>query len=81
MADTALSFTTDIRPLFTDTDVNHMQRLGMDLSSHDDVVKHAANILAAVTSGAMPPPANGGVRWTKEMCDTFKRWMDAGCLP
>ena len=33
-----------------------MQNLGIDLSSRDDVEKHAAAIYETVTSGAMPPP-------------------------
>jgi hypothetical protein len=72
-----LSFATDIRPLFTDLDVDHMQGFGMDLSDRDDVEKHAVNILAVVTSGSMPPKGTGE-RWTPEMCDTFKRWTEAG---
>ena len=44
MPSAPLSFAADIRPLFTDVDVEHMQNYGIDLSSHDDVKKHAANI-------------------------------------
>ena len=72
---TAPGFAKDIRPFFTQTDVDHMKRFGMDLSSYDDVVKHKDNILAAVTAGTMPPAASGGVRWTQAMCDAFSDWM------
>jgi len=75
----ALSFAKDIRPLFTDVDVAHMQAAGLDLSSFDDVKKNAANILAVVTAGTMPPPQAGGVPWAPEMCEKFRRWMDQGC--
>jgi len=78
MADNALSFAKDIRPLFTDTDVEHMG-FAMDLSNRDDVAEHAENILEVVKAGTMPPPGSGGVRWTGEMCDTFERWMKQGC--
>ena len=77
---TALSFASDIRPMFSDVDVEHMKRFGMDLSSRDDVAKHAKNILAAVTSGIMPPPAENRT-WTKDMCATFERWMNTGIAP
>ena len=73
-----LSFATDIRPLFTDTDIDHMKRAGMDLSALADVTKNATEILSVVTSGAMPPP-NENRRWSQEMCDRFKLWMDQGC--
>ena len=77
---TGLSFATDIRPMFSDVDVDHMKSFGMDLSSRDDVEKHAKNILAAVTSGIMPPPAENRA-WTKEMSAKFERWMNTGCAP
>jgi hypothetical protein len=72
------SFEKDVRPMFTQTDVEHMQNLGIDLSSRGDVEKHAAAIYETVTSGAMPPPGTGE-RWTAEMCERFKRWRDGGC--
>ena len=59
MPSAPLSFAADIRPLFTDVDVEHMQNYGLDLSSHDDV-KQAANILSTVTAGRMLRPAVGG---------------------
>jgi hypothetical protein len=74
------SFAKDIRPLFTDIDVDHMKRAGMDLSAKDSVTASAAKILAVVTSGAMPPP-NEQRRWSPQMCDLFKQWMDEGCPP
>jgi hypothetical protein len=76
-----LSFKTDIRPMFTDMDVDHMQGFGLDLSSYEDVVRLADSILQTVTSGSMPPPNSGESRWTTTMCDTFKRWKDEGCKP
>jgi hypothetical protein len=77
----ALSFAKDIRPMFTDIDVEHMQNYGMDLSSRDDVAKHATAIYAAVSAGTMPPPGWDEPRWTAEMCAAFKAWQDGGCPP
>jgi len=81
MAETrALSFAADIRPLFTDVDVEHMKNFGMDLSSRDDVATHSKDIYAVVTAGTMPPAADGGP-WKPQMCETFRQWMDQGCPP
>jgi hypothetical protein len=74
------SFARDIRPLFTDLDVDHMKHAGMDLSDRDDVEKHSQAILRTVTDGSMPPSGTGE-RWTPEMCATFKTWADQGCQP
>jgi hypothetical protein len=74
-----MSFAADIRPLFTDIDIDHMKPQ-IDLGSKDDVTANAAKILVVVTSGAMPPPGEHR-RWTPEMCDTFKLWIDQGCPP
>lgn len=76
----ALSFQTDIRHMFTDTDVEHMEGYGLDLSSYDNVKESAANILSTVRSGMMPPPAEKRT-WTKDMCDTFEMWINQGCPP
>jgi len=77
--ESALSFAADIRPMFTDLDVAHMKPAGMDLSSRDDVAKHADAIYGTVLSGSMPPASSGEARWTAEMCARFKRWQEQGC--
>ena len=81
MPSAPLSFAADIRPLFTDVDVEHMQNYGIDLSSHDDVKRHAASILSTVTGGTMPPPGEGRERWSAQMCETFRQWMEQGFPP
>ncbi|MGA8099217.1 MAG: hypothetical protein WB810_11215 [Candidatus Cybelea sp.] len=78
---TTPSFAHDIRPMFTEMDVEHMQGFGLDLSDYAAVKKGASTIFETVSSGSMPPPGSGEARWTSEMCDTFKRWQDAGCPP
>ncbi|HEY1655071.1 MAG TPA: hypothetical protein VGF86_08170 [Candidatus Tumulicola sp.] len=74
------TFQNDIRPMFTQIDVDHMRDYGIDLSSRDDVEKHGEAIYQTVTGGTMPPPGTGE-RWTSEMCERFKRWRDGGCRP
>jgi len=74
----SLSFARDIRPMFTDTDVEHMQAFGIDLSDKDDVETHADAIYQQVSAHTMPPPG-AGEQWTDEMCDRFKAWQTQGC--
>jgi hypothetical protein len=77
----ALSFAKDIRPMFTDLDVAHMKRTGMDLSKKDDVAKHAAAIYTMVSEGKMPPANAGEGRWSPQMCERFKQWQTQGFPP
>lgn len=74
----ALSFATDIRPLFRDTpDVDSMKPMGLDLSSYDDVKAQATAIHAVLADGSMP--CDGA--WPEEQVSLFKRWMDEGMAP
>ena len=74
----ATSFATDIRPLFRDSpDVDTMKRMGLDLSSYEDVKAKASEIYATVEGGTMP--CDGP--WPKEQVSLFKRWMDEGMQP
>ena len=74
----ALSFATDIRPLFRDEqDVEVMKNVGLDLSSYEDVKKNAEAIHERVADGSMP--CDDG--WPKEQVAKFKQWMDDGMLP
>jgi hypothetical protein len=76
----AVGFKRDIRPMFTDMDIEHMRK-AMDLSSRDSAFLHADAIYKAVASGHMPPPSSGESPWTPEMCATFKAWKDQGGQP
>lgn len=80
MSDDAPSFAADIRPMFTDLDVAHMQAAGIDLASRDDCEKYALAIYTTVSDGSMPPPGTGET-WSAEMCERFKKWWDQGCKP
>jgi hypothetical protein len=74
----ALSFAADIRPLFRDEqDVEVMKNIGLDLSSYDDVKKHAESIYERVEDGSMPCDES----WPKEQVAKFKQWMDDGMKP
>ena len=74
----ALSFATDIRPLFRDSpDVESMKDMGLDLSSYEEVKAKANGIYASLEDGSMP--CDGA--WPKEQVSLFKRWMDEGMAP
>ena len=52
------SFQTDIRPLFTERDIQAMSK-AFNLASYDDVKKHAAAIydrIRGIGGAVMPPP-------------------------
>jgi hypothetical protein len=73
----ALSFATDIRPLFRDGDIKCMGSSGVNL---DDpawmcVPANAQNVYGQLSAGAMPPDAP----WPPDRISLFKKWMDAGC--
>ena len=72
----ALSFATDIRPLFRDEDITCMDGSGVHL---DDfawmcVPANAQSVYDQVSTGAMPP----GEPWSKDHVSLFKKWMDEG---
>ena len=74
----ALSFATDVRPLFREKrDVETMKRMGLDLSSYPDVKAKAEGIYSRLEDGSMP--CDGA--WPKDRVEKFKRWMDEGMAP
>jgi hypothetical protein len=73
----ALSFATDIRPLFRDEDIDCMKPMGIDL---DDpawmcVPANAQDVYRTVSDGSMPPDEP----WPADRVSLFKKWIDAGC--
>lgn len=70
----AQSFAKDIRPLFRDSDVATMKDYGVNLSSYDDVKKHARDIHGRLKDGEMP--CDGA--WPAANVNKFKEWMDGG---
>jgi hypothetical protein len=70
------SFARDIRPLFTEEDVDHMLDVNsdLDLSSYEAVKANASDIFNVLSAGEMPP----GQPWPPEQVATFKQWMDDG---
>jgi hypothetical protein len=74
----AVSFATEIRPLFRDSpDIDTMQGFGLDLSSYDDVKARASEIYARLQDGSMPCDD----AWPAERLALFRRWMEEGMAP
>ena len=74
----ALSFKTDIRPLFRDTpDVDSMKEFGLDLASYDEVKAKAKEIYVTLEEGSMPCDE----QWPPDRLAIFKQWMDEGMAP
>jgi hypothetical protein len=79
MAIENVSFADDIRPLFTQIDIDHMSFF-CDLSSYDDVKANAQEILARLRGQGgrvMPPPPRGP--WATDKIALFQAWIDGGC--
>ena len=78
------SFAADIRPLFTDRDVQGMRR-AFDLTDYAAVKAHAQAIHDRIhgIGGAImpPPPPTGDGPWPQATIELFDRWVAEGCLP
>ena len=69
----AMSFETDIKPLFRERDRGSMQS-AFDLWSYNDVNTHADAILAVLRAGTMP--CDGA--WPEADVELFERWIADG---
>jgi hypothetical protein len=78
------SFAADIRPLFTDRDIQGMKK-GFNLASYDEVKAHALAIydrLRGIGGAVMPPPPpQGEGPWPQSRIDLFAKWLADGCQP
>jgi hypothetical protein len=78
------SFQADIRPLFTQRDIDGMKN-GFNLASYDDVKAHAAAIYDRIRGigGALmpPPPPRGEGPWPQSNIELFAKWMADGYQP
>ena len=76
-----VSYATNIRPLFTQTDIDHMAFF-CDLALYDDVKTNAPEILDrlnGIGGRQMPPPP--ARPWPTANIALFKQWIDDGCQP
>lgn len=77
-----VGFAADIRPLFTDTDIDHMSFF-CNLADYNDVKTNAADILDRLTGSGGPqmPPKSTGGPWPSTWIALFRKWMDGGFQP
>ena len=78
-----VSFKSDVLPLFTDVDIEHMTDKGVPLDDHSYMSQpsNADRVYAAVSNGWMPPSGSGEQAWSQEKVELFKAWIDGGCQP
>jgi len=71
-----LSFATDVKPLFRESDRASMQK-AFDLWNHDDVVRFQDAIVDRLADGSMP--CDGA--WPPEDIDVVRTWIAQGSRP
>ncbi len=77
----SVTLATDIKPLFTQLDRDHMLKK-FDLFEYDDVKASATGIYEALKDQSMPPTGSEPqAPWPAEDVAIFKTWMDAGYAP
>jgi hypothetical protein len=78
----AVSFSADIRPLFTEEDIDQMM-FWCDLGNYDDVKAYADEILGRLngSTGSLMPPESSGGPWSAEKIALFETWIREGCAP
>jgi len=85
--DDIVSFQADILPLFTQTDIEHMEPLRVHLADYaymsDPKNDHANahHVYECVSIGEMPPASSGEEPWGPERVELFSRWMKGGYQP
>jgi hypothetical protein len=75
------SYRSDIRPKFTDEDVEHMRDQDMDLDDYETVKANAEIILARLQDSRRPMPPRPRGPWPPEWIACFQQWIDNGKLP
>jgi hypothetical protein len=75
-----VSFKTDILPLFTSMDIEHMSNAGVSLDEYAYMSQpaNARSVYDAVSTGTMPPGDSGEPPWPPDQVQLFKAWMDGG---
>lgn len=74
-----VTWTSDIKQMFTALDVDHMKTKGVDLSDYQSVKINAIGIYTRVAQGSMPPPGSGEGPWTADWVNTFGCWIQQNC--
>jgi hypothetical protein len=79
----SISFERDIRPMFRDVDIDHMEAMGVLLAdrawmSDPENAKRVYDSLSSDAESRMPP---GGPYWSEEQMKKLSNWMEGGYQP
>ena len=79
----SVSFGADILPLFSRSDIEHMNAFGVRLGQHEWMSQpgNAKNVYSYLTGASTPRMPLGGPYWSQEQLDLFARWMKTGYKP
>ena len=93
----AVSFKNDILPLFTQTDIQHMQGMGVQLNDYGYMSNSAGGsvmgcgpfsdhgnaqaVYSALTGKCQPQMPLGGPYWSQAQLQLFQQWMTDGYQP
>jgi hypothetical protein len=79
----SVSFKTDIVPLFSSIDIDHMNALGTKLDDYSIMSQpdKASRVYELVSSAKMPPGSSGEEPWSPDKVQLFKDWIDGGYQP
>lgn len=83
MADNAVSFERDIKPLFRQVDIDHMSGFDVLLDDYEYMSdeKNAQATLDFLNGTRQPQMPPGGPFWSVEQLALFSRWMEQGRKP
>jgi len=88
----AVSFASNVRPLFNQKDIDCMKPMGVllddyaymsDSAGGSEFPDHenAREVYARLTGADQPRMPMGGPYWSHDQLDTFNQWMTDGFLP
>lgn len=83
MANDSVSFAKDIRPLFREIDIDHMEPMEVLLDDYAFMsdAEHAQTVYEWLDGTKEPQMPPGGPYWTEEQLAKYKAWMDGGRKP
>ena len=78
-----ISFERDIRPMFTDDDIDHMEGMGVLLGDHAwmSEPQNAKRVYDFLTGDEQPRMPPGGPYWSDEQLAKLSGWIKGGYKP